>query len=233
MKSHSAEPHRKPCLEELGDFTTTARVIPISLLAITIGVLSTFVAWFLLKLIGFVTNLAYYHRFDSSFASPAGNQLGVYAIAVPVVGALIVGLMARYGSERIRGHGIPEAIESILMNGSRVIRGWPFLSRCPRPSRLGQMIGQFFHLTSVERRTLLVAGACAGMSATFAAQRHSRGAGERHGLRGQALPAGAGAAFSRPRASGFHRTLRTWRLRYRWSWGRDSFRFADPRSLCG
>jgi chloride channel protein, CIC family len=188
MKSHSAEPHRKSCLEELGDFTTTARVIPISLLAIAIGVLSTYVAWFLLKLIGFVTNLAYYHRLDTSFASPAGNQLGVYAIVVPVVGALIVGLMARYGSERIRGHGIPEAIESILMNGSRVHprlailkplsaaisigSGGPFGAEGPiimTGGAFGSMIGQFFHLTSIERRTLLVAGACAGMSATFAA----------------------------------------------------------------
>ncbi len=180
--------HRKPSLEQLGDFTTTAQVIPISLLAILIGLLSTFVAWFLLKLIGLFTNLAYYHRFDTSFASPAGNHLGVYAIAVPVVGSLIVGFMARYGSERIRGHGIPEAIEAILMNGSRVRprlavlkplsaaisigTGGPFGAEGPiimTGGAFGSMIGQFFHLTSVERRTLLVAGACAGMSATFAA----------------------------------------------------------------
>ena len=72
------------------------------------------------KLIGFFTNVAYFHRVDFSFASPAANQLGLYAIVVPVIGSLIVGVMARYGSERIRGHGIPEAIEAILMNGSRV-----------------------------------------------------------------------------------------------------------------
>jgi H+/Cl- antiporter ClcA len=120
MSPHSTDRRRRPSLEELGDFTTTVQVIPISLIAIVIGVISTYVAWLLLKLIGLITNLAYYHRFDASFASPAGNQLGVYAIAVPVVGSLIVGFMARYGSERIRGHGIPEAIESILMNGSRV-----------------------------------------------------------------------------------------------------------------
>ena len=120
MSTRSKTKHRKSCLDELGDFTTTARVIPISLMAIVIGVISSYVAWFLLKLIGFFTNLFYYHRVSSSFTSPAGNQLGVWAILVPVVGSLIVGLMARYGSERIRGHGIPEAIESILMNGSRV-----------------------------------------------------------------------------------------------------------------
>jgi len=188
MSAHSGAQHRKSSLKELGDFTTTVKVIPISLIAIVVGVISTFVAWFLLKLIGFFTNLSYYHRFDTSFASPAGNQLGVYAIAVPVVGSFIVGLMARYGSERIRGHGIPEAIESILMNGSRVHprlavlkpvsaaisigTGGPFGAEGPiimTGGAFGSMISQFFHFTSAERRTLLVAGACAGMSATFAA----------------------------------------------------------------
>jgi chloride channel protein, CIC family len=187
--SHKAgAPRHKSCLEDLGDFTTTARVIPISLIAIVIGVLGAFVAWFLLKLIGFFTNFFYYHRLSASFVSPAGNHLGAYAIAVPVVGSLIVGLMARYGSERIRGHGIPEAIESILMNGSRVHprlailkplsaaisigSGGPFGAEGPiimTGGAFGSMISQFFHFTSVERKTLLVAGACAGMSATFAA----------------------------------------------------------------
>ncbi len=183
------EPRRhKSCLEELGDFTTTARVIPISLMAIVIGVIGALVAWFLLKLIGLFTNLFYYHRVSVAFVSPAGNHLGVYALLVPVVGSLIVGLMARYGSERIRGHGIPEAIESILMNGSRVHprlailkplsaaisigSGGPFGAEGPiimTGGAFGSMISQFFHFTSIERRTLLVAGACAGMSATFAA----------------------------------------------------------------
>ena len=188
MSTRSKTKHRKSCLDELGDFTTTARVIPISLMAILIGVISSYVAWFLLKLIGFFTNLFYYHRVSSAFTSPAGNQLGVWAILVPVVGSLIVGLMARYGSERIRGHGIPEAIESILMNGSRVHprlailkplsaaisigSGGPFGAEGPiimTGGAFGSMISQFFHFTSIERRTLLVAGAAAGMSATFAA----------------------------------------------------------------
>ena len=174
--------------EELGDFTTTARVIPISLIAIGIGIVATFVAWFLLRLIGLFTNLFYYQRWDTALSSPAGNHLGVFAIAVPVIGSLIVGLMARYGSERIRGHGIPEAIESILMNGSRVHprlavlkpisaavsigSGGPFGAEGPiimTGGAIGSMIAQFFHLTSAERKTLLVAGAAAGMSATFAA----------------------------------------------------------------
>ena len=174
--------------ELLGDFTTNARVIPISLIAIGIGVVASFVAWFLLKLIGLFTNILYYQRWDTALSSPAGNHLGVFAVAVPVIGSLIVGLMARYGSERIRGHGIPEAIESILMNGSRVHpklavlkpisaavsigSGGPFGAEGPiimTGGAIGSMIAQFFHLTSAERKTLLVAGAAAGMSATFAA----------------------------------------------------------------
>jgi H+/Cl- antiporter ClcA len=175
-------------LEELGDFTTTVRVIPISVMAILIGALGAFVAWFLLRLIGLFTNIFYYQRISTAFVSPAGNHLGVYAILVPIAGSLIVGLMARYGSEQIRGHGIPEAIESILMNGSRIRprlavlkplsaaisigSGGPFGAEGPiimTGGAFGSMIAQFFHFTSMERRTLLVAGAAAGMSATFAA----------------------------------------------------------------
>ena len=83
--------------EELGDFTTTLRVIPISLLAIVIGIIASFVAWFLLKLIGLFTNIFYYGRWDTALTSPAGNHLGLVAVAVPVFGSLIIGLMARYG----------------------------------------------------------------------------------------------------------------------------------------
>jgi CIC family chloride channel protein len=106
--------------EELGDFTTTVRVIPISLIAIFIDFVTSLVACLLLKLIAIFTNLFYYQHVSGVTSSPAGNHLGMLAIAVPVIGSLIVGVIARYGSERIRGHGIPEAIESILMNGSRV-----------------------------------------------------------------------------------------------------------------
>ena len=112
--------HAHSRAQELGDFTTDWRVIPISLLAIAIGLISTVVAWALLRLIGLFTNLFYYHRWDTALVSPAGNTLGVWAVLVPVGGALVIGLMARYGSERIRGHGIPEALESILIHGSRV-----------------------------------------------------------------------------------------------------------------
>jgi chloride channel protein, CIC family len=179
--------HQHSLPAELGDFTTGWRVIPISLLAIAIGLVSTVVAWVLLRLIGLFTNLFYYHRWNTAMVSPAGNALGAWAILVPVAGSLVIGLIARYGSERIRGHGIPEALESILIHGSRVPprlailkpissaisigSGGPFGAEGPiimTGGAIGSMIAQFFHLTSVERKTLLVAGAAAGMSATFA-----------------------------------------------------------------
>lgn len=171
----------------LGDFTTNTRVIFLSLIAIGIGVLSAFVALGLLRLIGLFTNLFFFQRWATGLVSPAGNRLGVFEIIVPVLGALIVGLMARYGSERIRGHGIPEAIESILIQGSRVEprlaflkplssaisigSGGPFGAEGPiimTGGAFGSMFAQFLHLSSAERKTLLVAGAAGGMSATFA-----------------------------------------------------------------
>ncbi|HKW61187.1 MAG TPA: chloride channel protein [Candidatus Acidoferrum sp.] len=173
--------------EELGDFSTTLRVLPISALAVLIGVMCAFVALALLRLIGLFTNLLYYGHWGSSLVSPAGNHLGWYSVLVPVGGAFIIGIMARYGSERIRGHGIPEAIEAILINGSRVEpkvaflkplssaisigSGGPFGAEGPiimTGGAFGSMIAQLFHLTSAERKTLLVAGAAGGMSATFA-----------------------------------------------------------------
>jgi chloride channel protein, CIC family len=177
-----------PAPDDLGDFTTTARVLPISALALFIGVVAAFVAAGLLRLIGLFTNLFYFQRVDTTLVSPAGNHLGLFVILVPVVGALIIGVMARYGSERIRGHGIPEAIEAILIHGSRVEpkvallkplssaisigSGGPFGAEGPiimTGGAFGSLVAQFFHLTSSERKTLLVAGAAAGMSATFAA----------------------------------------------------------------
>ncbi len=174
--------------QEVGDFTTNWRVLPISLLAIATGILSTLVAVALLQLIALFTNLFFFQRWSTALISPAGNKLGIFEVLVPIGGALIIGLMARYGSERIRGHGIPEAIESILINGSRVQprlailkpissaisigSGGPFGAEGPiimTGGALGSMVAQFFHLTSNERKTLLVAGAAAGMSATFAA----------------------------------------------------------------
>src|SRR5579864_1947057 len=110
-----AHPEPESGAEKLGDFTATPRVIGISLLAVGIGVISAYVAFALLRLIGLFTNLFFFQRWGTSLVSPAANRLGAWEVLVPVAGALIIGLMARYGSERIRGHGIPEAIESILL----------------------------------------------------------------------------------------------------------------------
>jgi len=106
---------------ELGDFTTTRRVVPLSLLAVLIGVVASYVALALLKLIGLFTNLFFYQRWSTAMVSPAGNRLGLLEVLVPVAGALLIGLLARYGSEKIRGHGIPEAIEAILLRGGKVV----------------------------------------------------------------------------------------------------------------
>ena len=160
----------------------------ISAFAIVIGIVSAYVALALLTLIGFFTNLFFFQRFSTALVTPEGHTLGPWVILVPVAGALVIGVMARYGSERIRGHGIPEAIEAILINGSRIDpkvallkplssaisigSGGPFGAEGPiimTGGAVGSLIAQFFHLTSAERKTLLVAGAAAGMSATFAA----------------------------------------------------------------
>jgi len=108
-------------MERIGDFPSAdRRMLQILPLAAAIGVAAGFIVVALLDLIGFFTNLFYYGRLSFSFASPAGNSLGLLAIGVPVAGGLIVGLMARYGSEKIRGHGIPEAIESIVADQSEI-----------------------------------------------------------------------------------------------------------------
>src|SRR3954469_20205696 len=172
---------------ELGDFTAGRRTLMISVLAIITGAISCAVALGLMKLIAFFTNVFFFQRFDFVSRNPADHTLGLLSIAVPVTGALIIGLMARYGSERIRGHGIPEAIEAILMNGSRVEpklavlkplssaisigSGGPFRAEGPiimTGGAFGSLIAQFLRLSGAERKPLLVAGAAGGMSATFA-----------------------------------------------------------------
>src|SRR5215471_21051741 len=105
--------------DHLGDFTATPRLVSISGLAILIGLFSAVVAAALLKLIGLFTNVFFFHRVATDLVSPANHRLGPFVVLVPIAGGLIVGLMARFGSERIRGHGIPEAIEAILISGSR------------------------------------------------------------------------------------------------------------------
>ncbi len=172
--------------DRLGDFTADGRILTLTAMAALIGVMSAFVALALLRLIGFFTHLFYYHAIDSRLVSPADNRLGLWALLVPIVGGLIVGLMARYGSERIRGHGIPEALEAILIGQSRMSArvavlkplssaisigtGGPFGAEGPiimTGGAFGSLFGQAFHLSPGERKTLLVAGAAGGMAAVF------------------------------------------------------------------
>ncbi len=187
--THETAPHASAAVEPLalGDFTASWRMVFISVVAVAIGALSTWVAWALLRLIALFTNIFYFGRLSFAEASPAEHSLGGFSVVVPVVGALLIGLMARFGSDRIRGHGIPEALEAILTRGSRVQpkvavlkplasaisigSGGPFGAEGPivmTGGAFGSIIAQLFSLTAAERKTLLVAGAAAGMSATFA-----------------------------------------------------------------
>ena len=171
-----------------GDFTADPRVLTLTAMAALIGVMSAFVALALVKLIGLFTNLFYYHRVSLDLTAPGGNRLGLWAVLIPVVGGLIIGLMARFGSEKIRGHGIPEALEAILIGRSRMSlkvallkplssalsigTGGPFGAEGPiimTGGAFGSLFAQAFHLSSAERKTLLVAGAAGGMAAIFAA----------------------------------------------------------------
>jgi H+/Cl- antiporter ClcA len=171
----------------LRDFTVDRRVWLLSGVAIIIGACATGLAVLLLRLIALSTNLFYYHRLSTVTISPAGSPLGYWMLIVPVIGGLIVGLMARFGSDKIRGHGIPEAIEAILLHRAKVDpkiavlkpisaaiaigSGGPFGAEGPiimTGGAVGSLIAQWMHVTDAERTTLLVAGAAAGMSATFA-----------------------------------------------------------------
>ena len=113
-------------LSPLGDFTATNRMVLLSGAALAVGIFNAFVAWFLLRLIGLFTNIFFFGHISTSLVSPATNNLGIFVIIIPAIGGLIIGLMARYGSDRIRGHGIPEAIEAILMGAAAFNRA----SRC-------------------------------------------------------------------------------------------------------
>jgi H+/Cl- antiporter ClcA len=172
----------------LRDFTVDRRVWLLSGIAVVIGVGAAMLAVVLLKAIALATNIFYYHRVSLESVRPADSPLGHWMVIVPVIGGLIVGLMARFGSDKIRGHGIPEAIEAILLNGAKVNpiiavlkpisaaisigSGGPFGAEGPiimTGGAFGSLVAQWIHLTDAERTTLLVAGAAAGMSATFAA----------------------------------------------------------------
>ena len=175
-----------PSQDKRRDFAVSARLPAIAAMAVLVGGASALVAWLLLHLIRLFTNLFFFQVLSDRVASPAANTLGAWVILVPALGGLIIGLMARFGSEKIRGHGIPEAIEAILFGQSRMSvkvailkplssgiaigSGGPFGAEGPiimTGGALGSLAGQLFHLTGAERKTLLVAGAAAGMTAVF------------------------------------------------------------------
>ncbi|EPE95589.1 chloride channel protein [Rhizobium grahamii] len=171
---------------EAGDFTTDRRVLALVGMAVVIGSGGAFAAWGLVSLISLVTNLVWFGRFSIAATSLANAPRSAWMVAIPVLGGLVIGLMARFGSEKIRGHGIPEAIEAILIGGSRMSpkvailkplssaisigTGGPFGAEGPiimTGGAIGSLFAQCFHLSAAERKTLLVAGAAAGMTAIF------------------------------------------------------------------
>ncbi|MGB8888727.1 MAG: chloride channel protein [Candidatus Korobacteraceae bacterium] len=158
----------------------------VSLLAAVIGMLAGVIAYLLYNLIGLFTNIFFYHRISFAFVSARNNHLGLLVIVTPVIGGIIVGIMARYGSDKIRGHGIPEAMEAVLVNRSRIEpkvailkpisaaiaigTGGPFGAEGPiiqTGGAVGSLVGQLLHMTAAERKVLLACGAAAGMAATF------------------------------------------------------------------
>ncbi|HUR79603.1 MAG TPA: chloride channel protein [Thermoanaerobaculia bacterium] len=162
------------------------RAVYVSALAVLVALITGGVAQLLVRIIDVVTNLAFYGRLSMEPVSPAGHHLGWLVVFVPVIGGLIVGVMARYGSRAIRGHGIPEAMEQVLLNESRIPvkmtflkplsaavsigTGGPFGAEGPiiaTGGAMGSVLGQFLHISAAERKTLLAAGAAAGMAATF------------------------------------------------------------------
>jgi len=180
-------PHSVVRGKHLGDFTTTPRTGLICAVALAIGGASACVALGLLRLIGLITNAVFYRRLATDLVAPgAAKHIPIIILLAPVVGGLFVGLVARFGSERIRGHGMPEAIEAILTGGSKVQprvavlkpisaavtigTGGPFGAEGPiimTGGAVGSVVAQFLKLTADERKTLLVAGAAGGMAATF------------------------------------------------------------------
>jgi H+/Cl- antiporter ClcA/CBS domain-containing protein len=172
--------------DALRDFSADRRLLMIMAMACLVGSAGAGAAWLLLSLINIATNLAYVGRLSVAPVNIADIALGPWSVLVPVAGCLIIGLMARFGSEKIRGHGIPEAMEAILIGQSRIQpkvavlkplssaisigSGGPFGAEGPiimTGGAIGSLFAQMFHLTNAERKTLLVAGASAGMTATF------------------------------------------------------------------
>jgi H+/Cl- antiporter ClcA len=174
--------------EQIGNGNTEGkkRILYISLLAVGIAAAISFIASFLVHLISLVTNISFYGRFSFAATSPQFNHMGPWVIIIPAIGGIIIGFMALYGSKAIRGHGIPEAMEQILTNDSKIKptitylkplssaiaigTGGPFGAEGPiiaTGGALGSTIGQLLKISHYERKILLAAGATAGMSAIF------------------------------------------------------------------
>jgi CIC family chloride channel protein len=162
------------------------RIVYMASCAVIIAALISILAKFLVYLINLITNISFHHLFSLESSSPGGHGLGLWVILIPATGGLIVGLMAFYGSKAIRGHGIPEAMEQILTNDSKIRpsitylkplsaaisigTGGPFGAEGPiiaTGGALGSTIGQILKISAYERKILLAAGATAGMSAIF------------------------------------------------------------------
>ncbi|MBB2145095.1 chloride channel protein [Pedobacter sp. LMG 31464] len=172
--------------ESKRSFIAKKSLLKISALSILVAVFISLIAKFLIYLINLVTNISFFGLFNGEFHSPADNNLGLWVIVVPIIGGVIVGFMALYGSKAIRGHGIPEAMEQILVNQSKIKpsitilkplssaiaigTGGPFGAEGPiiaTGGALGSTLGQLFKINSNERKIILAAGATAGMSAVF------------------------------------------------------------------
>lgn len=172
---------------ELGDFRTDTRMLVLAGMAVPVGIISALVAKALLWLIALITNICFFHRLSTAPALASAHHLGWWVVAIPAAGGLLIGLMARYGSDKIRGHGIPEALEAILLGRSLINpkvallkpissaisigTGGPFGAEGPiimTGGAFGSIFAQLFQLSAAERKTLLVAGAAGGMSAVFA-----------------------------------------------------------------
>jgi chloride channel protein, CIC family len=174
-------------VHHLGDFTVRPRMLLITGWALLVGLASAVAAWLLLKLIGLITNAVFYQRWSTELVAPGLRAHDpALVLLAPIAGGLVVGLLARFGSEKIRGHGMPEAIEAILTAGSRVAprvavlkpvsaavsigTGGPFGAEGPiimTGGAVGSILAQVLRLSADERKTLLVAGAAGGMAATF------------------------------------------------------------------
>ncbi len=188
MSRQPHTPRATPRPEHLGDFDVDARMLKIAGWAVPVGLLSAGLAFALLRLIGLITNLVFYQRWNTRLVAPGAGAHHPFwlVLLAPAAGGLVIGLMARFGSEKIRGHGMPEAIEAILVGGSRIQprvallkpisaaisigTGGPFGAEGPiimTGGAAGSILAQHLHLSADERKTLLVAGAAGGMAATF------------------------------------------------------------------